>query len=238
LDAYDPDNDTIQYFIEKYPSNGNAKIINNSLTYMPLAQYTGKDTVSVYAVDKFGNKSALVEVKINVEKNNLGFTFSDMKDNDAHLAAIELAEKSVIAYRYVSGEYLFGPEDKVSKIDFMIMLLSAANVDTAIKSDIQLKFKDLAKLPVEKQKYIKKAVEMGIIINNSTDFGFDKPVMKSEAAEWISKLLNLKITDNIDFIDIDKNQTDLKIYAAATIEFGIFSANGNKFEPKTVLKRD
>ena len=84
-----------------------------------------------------------------------------MKNDAAHSAAVALAERSVVAFTRRGGEYFFSPADSVSRIDFVVMLLTAAGVNTDTSMQVSLKFDDLDGVPEAKLRYLEKAADMG-----------------------------------------------------------------------------
>lgn len=234
---YDPDGDTAVLSVVKYPQNGSVRISGNKVYYTPINGYTGTDTMIVVATDIYGNASPETELSFMVSKNTASIIFEDMKNDAAHAAAISLAEKSVVAFTQKDGKYYFSPAGSVSRIDFMVMLLSAAGVNTDTDLPVSLKFDDINNVNSAKLSYLKKAADMGIIGLGDKSFSPDGAITRMTAAEWVCKLLKPSVKQPPSFADMNGYTENERYYAAAVIGEGFMDINGSNFEPAKVMTK-
>lgn len=206
----------------------------DTLIYTPVNGFAGSDKMVIRAVDEYGNSSAAASITITVGKSEI--VFSDMTSSSAHAAAIALAENDIVTYVYKDGEYLYNPNLKVSRIDFLVMLMSAADVN-AEGFDTNLPFTDTSKLNNGKKQYLAKAVAMKVVDRTQGEFKPNEYITKKDAAIWISKLLGLNgkaavINDITDF--------DVESVACitASVDAGIFTAPNGIFSPDTQINRE
>ncbi len=235
--VYDPDGDDTTMSIVKYPQNGSVFVSGNKIYYTSKYGYTGTDTMTVMVTDTFGNASPETEISFKVGKNTSAIIFEDMKNDAAHAAAIALAEKSVVAFTSRDGKYYFSPSVSVSRVDFMVMLLGAAGVNTDTDVPVSLRFDDIENLKTAKLDYLKKAADMGIIGIGEKSFSPDGAITRMTAAEWIYKLLKPTVKQPPAFSDMDGYTENERYYAAAAVDGGFMSATDGKFNPSAVMTK-
>lgn len=189
LGAYDPDGDRLSYVVERYPTGGTVSIEDGAATYTPLKGFVGADSFTYRTVDVYGNKSKVAEASIKVSESKSGIYFADMKDKSAHLAAIRAAEKEVMTYTLIGDSYYFAPKEQVSRIDFAVMLVCAADVNVPNKDFPTDIFTDTATQSKEKRLYLETAVTSGFIAADSAVFRPDEPITITEAVAMTENAL-------------------------------------------------
>lgn len=234
---YDPDGDEAVLKVVRYPENGSVRIVDTKIYYTPFDGYIGSDSMLVEVCDVYGGTSPETELTFNVKRNTYSIRFADMENDGAHSAAVALAEKSVVAFTRRDGEYFFSPADTVSRIDFIVMLLTAAGVNTDTSMPVSLKFDDLDGIPQAKLKYLEKAADMGLIRLTDKSFAPDGGVTRVAAAEWVGKLLGMSVRQPAEFSDMAQFDENERFYAAAVVEEGIMAADGNSFKPDAVMNK-
>ena len=181
LGVYDPDGDQTTQIIERYPQGGVLNIKNGVLTYTPGEGFVGADSFSYRAVDSFGNKSDTVTVDIRVTESKSGIYFADMVGSEAHLAAIRAAEEELVSYTLIGDSYYFEPATQVSRIDFAVMLVCAAEarvIEKMYPTDI---FTDTKNQSREKRLHLETAVTNGFVKVDGSTFRPDEPITVAEA---------------------------------------------------------
>lgn len=163
LGTYDPDGDKLSYVIERYPTSGTVYIENGIATYTPTEGFVGADSFVYRAVDGYGQESDTALAWITVSDSKSGIFFEDMKENEAHLAAILVAENDIMTYTLLGDSYYFAPNEPVSRIDFAVMLVSAAGISVPNKQYPTDIFTDTATQSREKRLYLESAVTSGLI---------------------------------------------------------------------------
>lgn len=182
--AYDPDGDAVEYVIDGYPVSGTFRQASGKFIYTPLNGFTGKDSLTLHALDEYGNSSGSVTFEITI--SSCGIEFADMGDSPVHTQAIALAEKNAVSYTLKDGEYYFDPQKRVSRIDFTVMALSAAGAE-AVSEVSLLPFADLDNVSAGKKAYLAKAVALGIA-PESVYFRPNENISCAEAAALLDAL--------------------------------------------------
>lgn len=189
LSAYDPDGDPLTYVITRYPSCGTLVIDNGRLCYTPVKGFAGADSFVYYALDGYGNKSAEAEASITVKNSKSGIYFADMREDEAHLSAILAAENDIMTYTLIGDSYYFTPDERVSRIDFAVMLVSAAGItvpDKPYPTDI---FTDTQTQSREKRLCLEAAVVNGLIEVSSEAFCPDEAISVADAVAMTERAL-------------------------------------------------
>jgi len=189
LGVYDPDGDKTTQIIERYPHGGRLDINGGVLTYTPSEGFVGADSFSYLAVDSFGNKSEKAVVDIRVTENKSGIYFADMVGSAAHLAAVRAAEEELVSYTLIGNSYYFEPEATVSRIDFAVMLVCAAEAEVPNKMYPTDIFTDTADQSRDKRLYLETAVTSGFIKVEGDTFRPNEPITVSEAVAMTENAL-------------------------------------------------
>ncbi len=178
-----------------------------------------------------GMSSSFVPLNPSVDS---GEVFTDLGSVEwARVAITTLAQKGVINGK---GNQKFAPLDKVTREEFVKMILVAFDIET---DPAELKFEDVDK-NAWYYTYVAQAVSYGIINGISdTEFGTGKNITRQDAAVILSraiekdKFVELYTVDtNFKFNDIDK----VSDYASSAVEAlgkaKIFSGKeNNMFDP-------
>ncbi len=189
LGVYDPDGDKTTQLIRRYPHGGTLHVEDGVLTYTPREGFLGADSFVYTAVDSFGNKSDSATVDIKVTESKSGIYFADMRDSAAHLAAIRAAEEELVTYTLIGNSYYFEPAEEVSRIDFAVMLVTAAGAALPHKPYPTDIFTDTGKESREKRMYLETAVTSGFIKVDSPTFRPKDAITLREAVEMTEKAL-------------------------------------------------
>lgn len=173
LAAGDPDGDAVTVRVTSYPENGYLAVGSDGhIVYTPIEGFTGKDEFRYVAADKYGASSEEATVGISVEDNKYGIAFADMDGNDAYAAAVVMSQNCVMTYTYKSGEYYFSPYEKVTRIDFLVMLISALGLEDGAEPCEDTLFEDDDILTPAAKGYLALALRTGIV---SLDDGYFNP---------------------------------------------------------------
>lgn len=189
LDVTDPDGDEWVISIEKYPENGMLEVREDgSVLYTPLDGYTGTDGFVYRATDTRGNRSADATVTVEVGENESGIVFSDMEKDEYLSAALEMSEKEIMTYKLTAGEYTFEPDEPVSRVDFVVMLMTALDMTADLERDDAV-FADLDGISAGRRAYLAKAADLGIVPAQGTLFKPLDAITFDEAAEFAAGAL-------------------------------------------------
>lgn len=198
LKASDPENDSMTYIITDYPEHG-VLVMNDkmygSYTYTPASGYTGTDRFSYMVSDQYGNLSSEAVVEIRVDANSSGTVYSDMSGHWAENAAVQLANNNIMVGQRVGNEFVFEPEEPVSRCEFLVMAMNTAGYNIT-SSAINTGFDDDDDIPQAYKSYVAAASSLGIINGIETESGTcfcpNNQITRAEAAVILNRMLDAK----------------------------------------------
>ena len=243
LSAYDPDGDELIFEIVSYPKKGSVTVINENTgeyRYTPLANFTGKDSFSYVARDKYGNYSASAEVSLTVKNSALSVGFDDMDDSSAHAAAIRLTEKGIMSGTKVADGYYFNPETAVSRAEFVVMAMKAKGISGMSESSTV--FADNDDIPTEMRGYISAAYKLGYVKGTLRDgklcFLPNDTVTRSEAAVIVGRMIDAAVPTVLPVIS---DGEEIPAWAEASINslvyMGILDTEGGAVRATDAVTR-
>jgi len=130
--ATDPDGDSVTFQIVDSPARGQVTVDKQdsaAFWYTPYEGKKGKDSFTYVAVDDKGNISQPATVKITIEKQTSGVSYSDMVGEAAAYAATRLAEHGIYIGRQVGGLYCFDPGETFSREEFLALAMAVAGAE-------------------------------------------------------------------------------------------------------------
>ncbi|MBR6594637.1 MAG: S-layer homology domain-containing protein [Clostridia bacterium] len=189
LGGYDPDGGAVEYVVERYPTGGRVVLTEGRMTYTPTEGFCGEDSFTYRVIDDWGEKSDAATVTVTVDESSTGVYFADMEGDANHLAAIRASELSLMTYTMIGDSYYFEPNKLVSRIDYAVMLVCAADeavADKAYPTDI---FTDTAHQSRLKRLYLEAAVVNGIVEVEGDRFRPDDPITVEEAVAMTERAM-------------------------------------------------
>lgn len=199
LASYDADGDAVKYVIVKYPENGSVVISDmakGKYEYVHKKGFTGKDSFSYCAVDKYGNWSDSVSVSIEVRaKDKDAESFADLEKYENKSAVLYVTESDVMSGTVVGNTNYFYPEKTVSRAEFVVMAMHALGMD---KDETVLKtsFADDAEIASYMKGYVQRAYEKGYVTGNFKDaeiyFEPDAPITKADAVAILGAMTDFE----------------------------------------------
>lgn len=202
LQAFDPEDDELQFEIVSAPKNGVLTLTNaanGNFEYFPKENFCGNDSFEYRVKDSFGNTSDVEKVTVKVEKPLSDIYFSDMTKHWAHNAAIKTATKGFIPLSYSSEGYaVFNPDQTVTREEFLVSAMKAVGykVDSEIFSTF---FIDDDEISDSAKCYVSAAYRDNIIGGYATPTGMvfdpDGEITRAQAAVILSKLINAPSSD-------------------------------------------
>lgn len=160
------------------PQKGDIVLSGAGFIYEPFAAVSGKDYFTVCAVDGIGNYSDTATIEIDIESLQTQFRYSDMQGNPSQYAAVKLYENGVMTGKKIGGEWFFGPENRVTKGDFLVMVITACGIKPGAAINTGLPGDD--KIPAWLKPYVKAGVEAGII-EAGKPFNYSEIPLRAEA---------------------------------------------------------
>ena len=197
LRAYDPDGDALTFEIVSYPENGSVRLTDRQLgsyVYTPNANYTGNDSFTYVARDKYGSYSAAATVNLNVALSGTSVTYEDMKGSQEYNAALTLTEAGIMSGVQVGNLYYFYPEQNVSRVEFLVMAMNAVGIHDVPDCDKTV-FADDSEIPTTMKGYVAAAHELGYINGNEIDgklcFSPNDSLTRAQASVILCNLIGL-----------------------------------------------
>lgn len=223
--------------IVTYPSHGTITLDKNgNARYLADIDYSGTDIFTYTVTDRYGNASDAAPCYITVAENKEEVVFEDAKDEIHHYAA-RMCLDGVMTYRLEGGKYYFDPTSEITRIDLLVMLMDAAEVEN-IYTVTDTVFKDDSALTVGRLSYLAKAAELGIVDTASASFRPLENATRAEAAEMIDKMLVLPQTGAQGaFADLSAVPTGSVSAVCRVIASGIMSVPKGYFYPSSTLTK-
>ena len=195
LSAYDPDGDDIIIEIVSYPKRGTLTMLDKSegsYTYEPTGNYTGEDSFSYVARDKYGNYSAARSVSLTVKSVATSVQYEDLSDSPYHNAALTMAEYRIMG---ASEGSLFCPDGTVSREDFLVMAMKSAGIFEVAPTD-STPFSDTADMSETGRAYINTAYQLGYIkgtyVGDKLCYLPNQAITRAEAAVIVANIIDAK----------------------------------------------
>lgn len=210
LDAYDPEGDPLLFEILEYPEKGLLTLQNTShgdFCYTPYSGYSGEDSFTYRVRDSYGNYSAPATVRVTIDRQSTELVFADMNEHWAHSAAITMASAGIMDYAQETGMYLFRPSEKVTRQDFLVMVMRALNYEPDVTS-VHTVFADDAEIAPENRPYVNAAYNAGIIRgreeNGQAVFCPNDYISRAESAVIVNNIIGAEVPVTVSlFTDND-----------------------------------
>ena len=196
LRAKDPEGDLVRFEITTAPGKGKVDLDEDGhFVYTPADGKRGKDYFGYRATDAEGNRSQEATVIIRIEKQRTAVSYTDLRGSGSERAAVRLAEEGVYVGACLGGEYVFAPDEAVTRSEFLALCMRAAGCET-LKNARSTGFADDGEIAVWARPYVATALRDGLIAGYAgTEAGAvfrpDAPVSVAEAAVMLDRALAL-----------------------------------------------
>ena len=238
----DPDGDDIEFITVSYPKRGSIVITDSGegkYEYTPSVGFVGTDSFSYVVRDEYGNFSEVKEVRVVVSERLLDVVFADMMGRSEYGAAVAMCAMGVMAISERGGLYYFFPEERVTRAEFVMMLLKAYGIDP---KDTETFFDDDGDIPAPMRGYVSVAAGSGYVDGdfgkNGLVFRPNDSITKTEAAVIIARMLNVSASEEeLVFAPIEGLSTGVAKRVYAVITLGIFEALDGEFSGDVSLSR-
>lgn len=196
--AVDPEGDPVTFQIVDSPARGQVTVDETDTAafwYTPYEGKKGKDTFTYVAVDSHGNISEPATVKITIEKQATRVTYSDMSGEQAHYAALRLAEEGIYVGRKMGDLYCFDPGEAFTREEFLALAMSVAGVKP-LNGITLTGFSDDDDISAWAKGYVSAALMEGTVQGSRNSegkvvFNGSAPISRAEAAVMIDRLLKV-----------------------------------------------
>ncbi len=124
LTARDPDGGLLRFEISTQPMKGEVTLASDGhFVYTPAEGKRGKDYFGFRATDEQGNVSQEGTVIIQLLKQKGKVNYSDLEGEACAYSATVLAEKDIFVGEQVGSDYVFHPEQAISRGEFLSMCM-------------------------------------------------------------------------------------------------------------------
>lgn len=237
--ASDPNGDEITYKVTVYPRHGSIEIENGTAVYRPEVGFTGEDSFSYIATDYYGASSAEGTVNFSVVENESGIYFSDLADSPIHNAAIRLCESDVMTYQMKDGEYVFLPEETVSKIDCLVMMMCLLGQTEIVTAVTDTEAMDDGSLSAGKKGFLQAAIQSSAVYLENGAFKPEEAVTSADAAYMAMRLLGLPtLSAKQEFADLESTPAWACTALVSADSAGILEAEDGLLSAGKVLTRE
>lgn len=163
LCAYDAEGEAVTFELTTEPMKGSVELsADGYFIYTPKENKRGKDYFGFRAVDESGNESQEGTVIIKLIRQSSKLTYADMAGSGAEYAAIALTEAGVFTAETIGSDYVFAPNEAVSRGEFISMCMNAAGVEL-IKGVSSTGFADDDEIGLWLKPYVATALYKGYI---------------------------------------------------------------------------
>lgn len=225
--AVDPEGDSMTFEILSAPSHGSVKLTDRTRGYYEYtsdADFEGKDSFTVCATDKYGNRSLPAKVILRVDTPSADEVFADMDGHWANSAVISCVRAGIIGN--ADGNELFYPNEYISRAEFLTLAMNAAGY-RGFSVD-QTGFSDDASIPAEYKGAIAAAEALGIIDGTGGCFYPNNQITRAEAAVIVSRLTGISGSDSVAvFADSESVPAWAQSALYGLGNAGILRGNGN-----------
>ena len=244
LECHDPEGDATVFEIVSYPKNGTLKLADKSTgeyVYTPRANFSGRDSFTYVARDKYGNYSASAKVSLEVRKPSTTVVFDDMASSPYYNAALTMVEEGIMSGTQLGSDTYFYPEREVSRGEFVVMTMHALGMRN-IQEVSSTPFADDASIPSQMKGYISAAYSLGYINGSNSEDGLcfyaDRAITRAEAAVILGNILDVATPTVLPtFAD----SADVPAWAAPSIyslnSIGVMRAVDGNISAKSVVTR-
>lgn len=225
LRASDPNGDSVTFSVTSYPRHGTLRLDGGAAVYCPLEGYTGEDSFTFVAKDRYGATSSEGTVTLQVEKNPSGLFFADLVNEEVHNTAIRLCAQNYMTYRMENGKYYFDPSEEVSKIDCLIMMMCLCGQSETVTAVADTAAADDTTLSAGKKGFLQAAIAVGAVHLENGNFAPDEAVTAADAAYMATALLHMPtLSPKQEFSDLDVTPTWACTALVSADASGILSA--------------
>ena len=195
LRAANDDDGGLTFALVTGPSRGSLELSpDGRFTYTPQKNKVGEDFFTFTAADEAGNISNVARVEIRILRPRDESTFSDLPVED-QFTPQWMRQTGLFDGERVTGRLSFGPEQTVTRGEFLCMALRLAE----IQPDRELRssgFSDEEDAPAWMRPYLAAAMRRGIVRGYPSRSGLqflpNQPITAAEAAVMLCRAMELE----------------------------------------------
>ncbi len=231
----EPNGDNYTINVITYPSEGYINVTaDGKVVYTPEKGFFGNDKLVYNVTDCFGEVSETATLKIQVSENKSGLSFSDMAEDPNHLFAHRMCQDEIMVYRRDNGEYYFDPQQPVSKMDFLVMLMCVTGMDNDITAVADSVADDDTGLSSGLKGYLSEAYNCGLIKLNDGKFMPKENITVGDAAFMTAMALKLPVSETENVLADGK-----EVYNAlsASVYAGLLDSDAQELDVTEILSK-
>lgn len=219
LEATDPEGKTLVFTLVEKPKRGDVLLQEDgSFTYTPKKNKVGKDSFTFTVTDPEGAVSAEAVVEVEILKPLDATTYKDV--TSGQFEALWMKQAGLFSGTTVAGEECFGPEETVTRGDFLAMVMEL--LDVPLDEDVMTSgFADQAETAQWLHPYLATAMRFGIVAGSQETgevvFRPNDPITAAEAAVMLDNILALPDGDTLSVAAPDWAQDAVAAMAVAGI---------------------
>ncbi len=176
--------DDLIYEILTAPTKGDIHYssTNSQFVYTPHMGEKGSDSFTYSVKNKYGEKSAVSKVTIDIVELDSDVYYTDMINSVNHYAAIKLADLGIYRGERVAGSDFLYPSQAVSRGEFLVMLMNAAKLDVNAPVIANEMTASDEEIPTWMENYFSSAVSAGIIEGDGVSLDVNGELTRAQAA--------------------------------------------------------
>ncbi|MBQ3229710.1 MAG: cadherin-like domain-containing protein [Clostridia bacterium] len=226
----EPNGDDFTVNVITYPADGFISVnADGSIVYSPNEGFFGTDKMVYTVTDRFGAVSERATLSIEVKENESGIYFADMQEDLNHIHAHRMCENNTMIYRKENGSYYFEPQKKVSRMEFLVMLMSVSGHDNGITAVADSVASDDGGLSSGLKGYIAAAADKGLIALDNGKFLPEAEITLGEAVLMASNALSLPVAEN--------SSEPMHSAVAAAVAAGLIETDNGAVDISAVLTK-
>lgn len=191
LKVRDPEGQEMQFALTRPPKRGTIEISpDGRFTYTPKKNKVGVDSFTFTATDPAGKTSREATVTVSILKPTDAGQYTDTAGKSCRFSAEWMKNTGIFVGENIGGSPCFSPERKVTRGEFVTMLVKALNLPT----DEAVTETGYSDVPQWLRPYLAAAIRSGLTarLEAADSFGPDQPVSAEEAAAMLCSALNLQ----------------------------------------------
>ena len=178
-------------------------------------------------------------VTFTVSENDTGLYFEDLKGSPVHNAAIRLCAEEVMTYRLEKGKYYFDPEETVSKIDCLVMMMCLMGQDENVTAAADTEALDDKTLSSGKKGFLRNAISTGWVYLEQGRFSPDAPVNVADVVYMAMGMLGAPaLSPKQEFTDLNATPAWACTALVSADSTGIWEATDGLLDASRVLTRE
>lgn len=201
VSATDPEGGVLFYELTTEPMKGMVELsADGHFVYTPAEGKRGKDYFGFRATDEQGNVSQEGTVIIQLLRQRSKVCYSDLAGEECAYSATLLAEKDIFIGEQVGSDYVFHPQQNVSRGEFLSMCMVLADEDI-LSGTLSTGFLDDEQIDAWLKPYVSTALMeghiQGLSVNGGANFESSSDIRLQDACSILNSVLGVTNVANL-----------------------------------------